>query len=130
VFLGCKKWFLRYARVGGSKESLVEGNKIPRCAQLDQVVRATTQRPRDLRVLNDGQERLVGTSAFRRKPYVLKMRRSGFPLLAAWVLLLMSCSSHERDLPLTYLTDDFEPLRSQFNQDAGKVRLLLLLDPT
>ena len=81
-------------------------------------------------MLNDGQERLVGTSALKRKPYVLKMRRSGFPLLAAWVLLLVSCSSHERDLPLTYLTDDFEPLRSQFNQDAGKVRLLLLLDPT
>jgi hypothetical protein len=34
------------------------------------------------------------------------------------------------NLPLTTLSSDFEPLRTQFNKDAGKVRVVLLLDPT
>ncbi len=34
------------------------------------------------------------------------------------------------DLPLTKLSSDFEPLRAEFNHDIGKVRVLLLLDPT
>lgn len=33
-------------------------------------------------------------------------------------------------LPYPALGPDLEPLRTQFNQDVGKVRLLLLLDPT
>ncbi len=32
--------------------------------------------------------------------------------------------------PFPVLSADGEPLRSAFNQDADKVRLLLLLDPT
>ena len=56
-------------------------------------------------------------------------------LLVATVLALglSGCSRRGMpgaDLPLTKLASDFEPLRSQFNRDAGKVRVLLLLDPT
>ena len=50
--------------------------------------------------------------------------------LVALLLGLIQCSkSTERQIPVTRLSSDFEPLRAQFNRDAGKVRLLLLLDP-
>lgn len=48
-------------------------------------------------------------------------------LLLIW---LSCCSRPERQLSVTRLQHDFEPLQAAFNQDAGKVRLLLLLDPT
>jgi len=53
----------------------------------------------------------------------------------AWVVLLLAlllCLSPQADsdAPIEQLGPDAEPLRSQFNQDAGSVRLLLLLDPT
>jgi hypothetical protein len=32
--------------------------------------------------------------------------------------------------PLASLANDLEPLRHSFNSEAGKVRLLLLMDPT
>jgi len=52
-------------------------------------------------------------------------------LFAALLLCLAQCSkTNERQIPVTRLDADFEPLRTQFNKDAGKVRLLLLLDPT
>ncbi len=41
---------------------------------------------------------------------------------------LTSCSSPQRELPK--LSYGLEPLRTAFNQDAGAVRLLLLVDPT
>jgi|GEM_PF-2919674 len=56
-----------------------------------------------------------------------------FVRLALVVFLLGTahCSRPtEREIPLTRLSAGFEPLRAQFNRDAGKVRLLLLLDPT
>jgi hypothetical protein len=46
---------------------------------------------------------------------------------------LSGCARHREawlDLPLPKLANDFEPLRSQFNRDTGKVRVLMLLDPT
>jgi len=44
---------------------------------------------------------------------------------------IAQCSRNPgRQIPITRLSSDFEPLRAQFNHDAGKVRLLLLLDPT
>ena len=46
---------------------------------------------------------------------------------------LASCSRRGLpglNLPLFKLSNDFEPLRAQFNRDADKVRVLLLLDPT
>jgi len=54
-------------------------------------------------------------------------------ILALAALLLLgsaNCSAPGHGLPLTVLSNDLEPLRTEFNQDAGKVRLLLLVDPT
>ena len=53
--------------------------------------------------------------------------------LALAALLLLgsaNCSAPGHGLPLTVLSNDLEPLRTEFNKDAGKVRLLLLVDPT
>lgn len=62
-----------------------------------------------------------------------KWRDSVF--LAAWLLaglLLLPGAEPARaqaqDYPL--LDEQLEPMREQFNADAGKVRLVLLLDPT
>jgi hypothetical protein len=58
-------------------------------------------------------------------------RRALALLFAALILGLAQCSkSNERQIPVTRLSKDYEPLRAQFNRDTGKVRLLLLLDPT
>lgn len=51
--------------------------------------------------------------------------------LTAFALFSLShCSSPGTNVPLTELSTDIEPLRAEFNKDAGKVRLLLLVDPT
>jgi len=53
--------------------------------------------------------------------------------LAALIVICFShCSSLRRDadVPLTQLSGSLDPLRDAFNKDAGKVRLILLLDPT
>jgi len=53
--------------------------------------------------------------------------------LAALVVLCFACSSSHRQgagVPLTELKGNLDPLRTAFNQDVGKVRLMLLLDPT
>ena len=53
--------------------------------------------------------------------------------LAALVVLCCSCSFSHRQgagVPLTELKGNLDPLRTAFNQDVGKVRLMLLLDPT
>ncbi len=44
-------------------------------------------------------------------------------------LALAGCTSETRHPPVARLSSDFEPLRTAFNRDAGKVRLLLLVDP-
>ena len=60
-----------------------------------------------------------------------KTARSVTLALAAVLLLgLATCSAPGHRLPLTVLSNDLEPLRTEFNKDAGKVRLLLLVDPT
>lgn len=51
-------------------------------------------------------------------------------LCVALVFALCHCSPHRAEIPLTRLSSDFQPLRAQFNHDAGDVRLILLLDPT
>ena len=53
--------------------------------------------------------------------------------LAALVVLCCSCSFSQRQgagVPLTELKGNLDPLRAAFNEDVGKVRLMLLLDPT
>ena len=52
---------------------------------------------------------------------------------AALAVLCFSCGSSLRQsayLPLTELHGSLDPLRNTFNKDVGKVRLMLLLDPT
>ncbi len=57
-------------------------------------------------------------------------KRSGTLLLiASLVFALAQCSSPERNPPVAALSGTLEPLRAQFNQEAGKVRLLLIVDP-
>ena len=53
-------------------------------------------------------------------------------LLAATLVAALAGvpSSSSAQVGITPLTPEFEPLRADFNQAAGKVRLLLLLDPT
>ncbi len=51
-------------------------------------------------------------------------------LVAVLLLGSTNCSAPGHGLPLTALSNDLEPLRTEFNKDAGKVRLLLLVDPT
>lgn len=49
------------------------------------------------------------------------------------VLGLAGCSHRGlpgQNQPIYKLANDFDPLRAQFNRDADKVRLLMLLDPT
>ncbi len=52
-------------------------------------------------------------------------------LLSAFLFLGISqCSPPDKEPALAALSPDLEPLRAEFNKDAGRVRLLLLLDPT
>jgi len=55
-------------------------------------------------------------------------RRALFGMALALLLCLSPRATAEA--PPVPLGGDAEPLRSQFNQDAGSVRLLLLLDLT
>jgi len=53
--------------------------------------------------------------------------------LAAFIVLCFACSFSLRQgagVPLTELHGNIDALRTAFNQDTGKVRLMLLLDPT
>jgi hypothetical protein len=58
--------------------------------------------------------------------------RCGFVSILLMLLLFMTALPAQEQQPRTYPTIDpqFSPLRAQFNRDSGKVRLLILLDPT
>ncbi|MFQ5776675.1 MAG: hypothetical protein ACE5IP_01560 [Terriglobia bacterium] len=58
--------------------------------------------------------------------------KSGATLLAILALALLASTVPVWTQPEAFpeLDRQLEPLRSRFNADAGKVRLLLLLDPT
>ncbi len=59
----------------------------------------------------------------------MRLRPKTLILTALLLLGFSHCSSPERELPVVTLSHDLEPLQTEFNRDAGKVRLLLLLDP-
>ncbi len=59
----------------------------------------------------------------------MRMRSKNFVLTAVLLLGFSYCSSPERELPVTKLSGDLEPLRTAFNNGVGKVRLLLIIDP-
>lgn len=64
---------------------------------------------------------------------MLAKRLTTIAFAAMLTVGLASCGSRHAawlDLPLPKLSNDFEPLRAQFNRDTGKVRVLMLLDPT
>ncbi|MFQ5694388.1 MAG: hypothetical protein ACE5HB_00195 [Terriglobia bacterium] len=62
--------------------------------------------------------------AWRRQPWAL------LPAALALALVAGTGAAQTQPKPYPELTPDLDPLRSQFNADAGKVRLILLLDPT
>ncbi len=65
-----------------------------------------------------------------RKGRAIFPRRSKVAAICTALLLaLLSCSKGP-EAPITSLANGVEPFRDAFNQDVGKVRLLLLLDPT
>ena len=51
-------------------------------------------------------------------------------LLLAVVMLAGALPVTPQDAAYPELDQQLEPLKAQFNADAGKVRLILLLDPT
>jgi hypothetical protein len=55
-------------------------------------------------------------------------RRKILPLAGLLLMAFASCSPPE--LSTLSLAGSDAPVQSQFNRDAGRVRLLLLLDPT
>ena len=58
------------------------------------------------------------------------MRRKMARLAALLGLLLATGGAAQAPMEFPTVGKDLEPLRGEFNRDAGRVRLLLLLDPT
>lgn len=56
--------------------------------------------------------------------------RAGLLAVLAVALLASGVPVWTQPEAFPELSRQLEPLRSRFNEDAGKVRLLLLLDPT
>lgn len=58
------------------------------------------------------------------------MQRKSF-LAAGAAALLSGCGHHERaSAQFEDIASDGEPLKSAFNRDAGKVRIMMLVSPT
>jgi hypothetical protein len=57
-------------------------------------------------------------------------KRAGLALGVLLAAALAGWSQALAPAPFPELGKDLEPLRADFNRDAGRVRLLLLLDPT
>jgi len=67
----------------------------------------------------------------RKRPIVAVSKRLGLVCaLAAVVFTFAACSHPQGDFTPARLSGDLEPLRTDFNHDAGQVRLVLLVDPT
>ena len=58
------------------------------------------------------------------------MQRGTLFLAVVLVLLVGGVPAALQDAAYPELDQQLEPLKAQFNADAGKVRLVLLLDPT
>ena len=56
--------------------------------------------------------------------------RLGATALLALAVLLLAAPGRAQAQDFPELSEQLEPLREQFNADAGKVRLILILDPT
>lgn len=58
------------------------------------------------------------------------LRRWAFIFAATVLILPPSCAPPQSKIPVVPISSTLEPLKTDFNRDVGKVRLLLLLDPT
>lgn len=58
-----------------------------------------------------------------------RLGRKSVLILVALILFTPALTGQEQNVYPT-LDAQFEPLRAQFDHDSGKVRLLILLDPT
>jgi hypothetical protein len=63
-------------------------------------------------------------------PGVRQSPRKAGALLLGLTLLAGALPAGTQQAALPELNQQLEPLRSRFNADTGKVRLILLLDPT
>jgi hypothetical protein len=68
--------------------------------------------------------------AFRRAGFGTRRAKRTCILVAAALGVLISCGPSGPEVPVQSLANGLEPLRSAFNAELSKVRLLLLLDPT
>ncbi len=57
-------------------------------------------------------------------------RKAALLLVLTAALLAAATPTRTQDAAYPELDQQLEPLRAQFNADAGKVRLLLIMDPT
>jgi len=57
-------------------------------------------------------------------------RRALLSALAAVAFTIAACSHPQGDFTPVRLATDLQPLRADFNRDAGQIRLVLLVDPT
>jgi hypothetical protein len=57
-------------------------------------------------------------------------RRALLGAFAALVFTIAGCSHPQGDFTPVRLSSDLEPLRTDFNRDAGQIRLVMLVDPT
>ena len=58
------------------------------------------------------------------------MKKKTVSALAGLLVAALGASSQAPAPALPGLEKEFAPLRADFNRDAGRVRLVLLLDPT
>jgi len=58
------------------------------------------------------------------------MKKKTVSALAVLLVAALGASSQAPAPALPSLEKEFAPLRADFNRDAGRVRLVLLLDPT
>ncbi len=65
-----------------------------------------------------------------RMQWIEGRRKAALLLVLTAALLAAATSARTQDAPYPELSRQLEPLRAQFNADAGKVRLILILDPT
>ena len=65
-----------------------------------------------------------------RMQWIEGRRKAALLLVLTAALLAAATPARAQDAPYPELSRYLEPLRSQFNDDVGKVRLILLLDPT
>jgi hypothetical protein len=60
----------------------------------------------------------------------MKRHRAFRAISFALLLAAAACTDHQNVRPHVRLTAGAEPLRTQFNEDVGQVRMLMIVAPT